>query len=93
MTRGARVLASEIDPDRAALVAAEFHIELVDPATEFDQRCDVFAPCALGGILHDLTIARLRCRIVAGGANNVLARMLHGDRLHQLASCSRPTSS
>jgi leucine dehydrogenase len=82
-TRGARVLASEIDADRAARVAAEHKIELVDPATEFDQPCDVFAPCALGGILHDLTIARLRCRIVAGGANNVLARMLHGDRLHE----------
>jgi leucine dehydrogenase len=80
---GARVRASDLDAERAQRVAAELGIERLDPATEFDQRCDVFAPCALGGILHDLSIARLRCRIVAGGANNVLARSGHGRSLHQ----------
>ncbi|MBK7874360.1 MAG: hypothetical protein IPJ77_01150 [Planctomycetes bacterium] len=83
VTRGARVLAAEVDVARAEAVAAELDVELIDPATEYDQRCDVFAPCALGGILHDLTLTRLRCRIVAGGANNVLVRPLHGDRLHE----------
>lgn len=83
VARGARVRGSDLDPDRAAAVSGDLGIELVDPASEFDQRCDVFAPCALGGILHDLTIARLRCRIVAGGANNVLARSAHGERLHE----------
>jgi len=81
--QGARVRGSDLDHERAAAVSRALEIELVDPATEFDQRCDVFSPCALGGILHDLTIARLRCRIVAGGANNVLARTAHGDVLHQ----------
>ncbi len=81
--RGARVLAAEIDAARGEEVAAELDLELIDPATEYDQRCDVFAPCALGGILHDLTLTRLRCRVVAGGANNVLVRPLHGDRLHE----------
>lgn len=80
---GARVRASDLDSERAVLVSRQLGLELVDPATEFDQTCDVFAPCALGGILHDLTIARLRCRIVAGGANNVLARSAHGERLHE----------
>ena len=83
VARGARVRASDLDSTRAQSISRELGIELVDPATEFDQRCDVFAPCALGGILHDLSIARLRCRIVAGGANNVLARSAHGERLHQ----------
>jgi leucine dehydrogenase len=81
--RGARVRASDLDPDRAQAVSRDLGIELVDPARELEERCDVFAPCALGGILHDLSIARLRCRIVAGGANNVLARSAHGDRLHE----------
>lgn len=80
---GAKVLAAEIEPERAAEVAEELGIELVDPSREYDPPCDIFAPCALGGILHDLTLTRLRCRIVAGGANNVLARPLHGDRLHE----------
>lgn len=81
--QGARVLAAEVDVERAETVAGELDVELIDPSTEYDQTCDVFAPCALGGILHDLTLTRLRCRIVAGGANNVLVRPLHGDRLHE----------
>lgn len=80
--RGARVLAAEADPERAETVADELDLELVDPSHEFEPDCDVFAPCALGGLLHDLTLQRLRCRIVAGGANNVLASPEHGERLH-----------
>ena len=75
-------MAAEIDPERAQAVARELPIELIDPASELEAACDVFCPCALGGILHDLSIERLHCRIIAGGANNVLARPLHGDRLH-----------
>lgn len=83
LERGAHVVAAEIDPVRARQAALDLGIELVDPATELDQPCDVFAPCAMGGILHDLSVARLRCRIVAGGANNVLAKGVHGERLHE----------
>jgi leucine dehydrogenase len=88
--RGVRVLAAEIDEERAQRVARELSLELVDPATEFDHACDVFAPCALGGILHDLTITRLRCRIVAGGANNVIVESQHGERLHDLGILYAP---
>ncbi|MEO6711764.1 MAG: Glu/Leu/Phe/Val dehydrogenase dimerization domain-containing protein [Planctomycetota bacterium] len=80
---GARVLAAEIDAGKAERVGYELGLERIDPASEYDPPCDVFVPCAMGGILHDLTLTRLRCRIIAGGANNVLARTLHGDRLHQ----------
>ena len=81
--RGARVLAAEIDTERGESVAREFDIELIDPARELERPCDVFAPCALGGIVHDLSLMRLRCRIIAGAANNVLAHPGHGDRLHE----------
>jgi leucine dehydrogenase len=84
LEHGARVRAAEIDPERALDVHQELEIELIDPSTEFDVPCDILAPCALGGILHDLTLTRLRCRIVAGAANNVLARAAHADRLHEL---------
>ena len=83
LARGGRVVAAEIDALRAEQASRELGIELVDPATELEQTCDVFAPCAMGGILHDLSVARLRCRIVAGGANNVLAKSVHGERLHE----------
>jgi glutamate dehydrogenase/leucine dehydrogenase len=81
--RGAHVCAAETDVDRAREVADSLPVELIDPASQFDPQCDVLAPCALGGILHDLSLTRLRCRVVAGGANNVLASPEHGDRLHE----------
>lgn len=81
--RGARVVASDIDAARARRIGEELGIEIVDPSSEYDVACDIFSPNALGGILHDLTVQRLRCRLVAGGANNPLARPLHGDRMHE----------
>jgi leucine dehydrogenase len=43
--------------------------------------CDVFAPCALGAVINDETLKELRCRVVAGSANNQLARPEHGEEL------------
>ena len=81
--KGARVLGADLDPQRAEKLCAELEIECLDPARAIDTPCDVFAPCALGGVIHDVTLNRLDTRIVAGGANNVLAKALHGDRLHE----------
>jgi len=81
--RGARVIGSDVDANRAAEVGGRLGIEIVDSSGEYDLECDVFAPCALGGILHDLTVKRLRARMVVGGANNVLAKGFHADQLHE----------
>jgi leucine dehydrogenase len=45
--------------------------------------CDVFAPCALGGILNDMTIPKIQANIVAGAANNQLEHTYHGQQLHE----------
>jgi leucine dehydrogenase len=45
--------------------------------------CDVYAPCALGGAINDKTVGQLRCKIVAGAANNQLATREMGDVLKQ----------
>ena len=34
---------------------------------------DIYAPCALGGVVHDLSLENLKVRAIAGSANNVLA--------------------
>jgi leucine dehydrogenase len=78
---GAAIVASEYNPHRAAQVRAELQLELVDLDEIYQVDCDIFAPCALGGILNDDTIPRLRCQIVAGGANNQLAEDRHGFEL------------
>ena len=71
---GAHVIACEIDVQRAKEVAASIGIdEIVDPSDIFDVDCDVFSPCAMGGAINEKTIDRLKCKVVAGAANNQLA--------------------
>ncbi len=54
------------------------------PADEvYDFPCDIFVPCAVGGVLSEKTIPRLRCRAVAGAANNQLANPEDALRLHE----------
>ncbi|MDA1266048.1 MAG: leucine dehydrogenase [Planctomycetota bacterium] len=81
--QGATVLAADLDEELARRVCEELGLERLDPTRVISSPCDVFSPCALGGILHDVTLGRLDCRVVAGGANNVLAKSLHGDLLHE----------
>ncbi|MFT7680350.1 MAG: glutamate dehydrogenase/leucine dehydrogenase, partial [Planctomycetota bacterium] len=83
VNEGAHVLASDIDPAKTERGAKELGLEIQAPNRGLEVECDVFAPCALGGILHDLSVERLACRAVVGGANNLLASALHGERLHE----------
>jgi len=52
--------------------------------------CDVFSPCALGGIIRDDTLPELKCRIVAGSANNQLEHEEHGEALQQMGILYAP---
>jgi leucine dehydrogenase len=54
---------------------------VADPVEILDATCDVFSPCATGGVLNAETIPRLRCAIVAGAANNQLREPQDADRL------------
>jgi valine dehydrogenase (NAD+) len=72
---GASVVVTDVNPDAIAVVRAKFpQVDVVaDTATLVASDLDVYSPCALGGALDDQTVAALRARIVAGGANNQLA--------------------
>ena len=63
--------------------ASEPGAEVVAPDDIYDVPCDIFSPCALGGVLSNRTIPRLKCRIVAGGANNQLLEEEDGWALHR----------
>lgn len=78
---GAKLTLADIHDDRAAALANELGAEAVGADAIMSVTCDVFSPNALGAILDDAGIARLDCAIVAGGANNQLARAHHGDVL------------
>lgn len=78
---GARLTLSDIHEDRARALAEELGGEAIAPDAIMSVACDVFSPNALGAILDDEGIARLEAPIVAGGANNQLARAHHGAQL------------
>ncbi len=78
---GAHLVVSDIFEDRAARAVAEFGATRVDPDDIYGVECDIFAPCALGAVVNDDTVDRFKCRIIAGAANNQLAKPVHGDRL------------
>ncbi len=80
---GADLVVSDIDEKRAHELAREIDGEAVAADVVMATPCDVFSPNALGAILDDEGIAKLDCAIVAGGANNQLARPEHGVKLHQ----------
>ena len=71
------------DAARAEALACELGGDAVASDAIMGVSCDVFSPNALGAILDDEGIARLDCKIVAGGANNQLARAAHGPVLAQ----------
>ena len=66
-----RVIATDIDPHRLANLR-EKGIHVVAPDQALTTECDVLAPCATGGVINPRTIPELRCRVIAGGANNQL---------------------
>jgi len=78
---GARLIVSDIDSAKAARVAQLTGAKIVEGDAIFTADADIFSPCALGGIINDTTIPKLKVEIVAGGANNQLLEERHGDVL------------
>ena len=80
---GVNMVVAEVNQTAAQRARDEFGASLVSPDEIYDVECDVFAPCALGATLNKKTIPRLKCPVVAGGANNQLEEDEDGDRLQQ----------
>lgn len=87
---GAALVVSDVRCDVVALAARRFGARAVSPEAIVAADVDVFAPCALGAIIDDESLPRLRARIVAGSANNQLAEERHGDRLSELGILYAP---
>jgi leucine dehydrogenase len=76
---GAEVLVADVDEERARATGAT----VVPADAVYETECDVYSPCAVGGTLNVETIAKLRCKIVGGSANNQLAEPEDSKRLHE----------
>ncbi|GAA4796034.1 Glu/Leu/Phe/Val dehydrogenase [Olivibacter ginsenosidimutans] len=78
----AKVYVSDIVEDRMIHVSNKYGAVAIAHNNVFDMELDVYAPCALGGTVNSHTIDRMRCKIIAGSANNQLADdTVHGAKL------------
>ena len=78
---GAKLVVADVNPAAVKRAVDEFGAKEIPVEAIVTAECDVLAPCALGAILNDETIPALHARVVAGGANNQLARDEHGAML------------
>ena len=78
---GARVLISDVAEQRVRGLVERISAEAVAPESALETTCDVYAPCALGATVNAESIPGMRCRIVAGSANNQLAEPEDAERL------------
>lgn len=80
MDADATVIGADVDPNRFESLR-ELGVRTVAADDALATECDVLAPCAVGGVLNENTIPALRCRAVAGAANNQLDTPADADRL------------
>ncbi|KRA82654.1 Glu/Leu/Phe/Val family dehydrogenase [Altererythrobacter sp. Root672] len=78
---GVKLVVAEPRSDVVARVACRYEATIVGLDAILDTKCEIFAPCALGAVIDEHAVKRLRARIVCGGANNVLATDEDGYRL------------
>jgi leucine dehydrogenase len=69
---GAEVLFSDVNQGTIRHFQDELGLKFVPAETIYNTPCDIFAPCALGGVLNQSTIPRLKCLAIAGAANNAI---------------------
>jgi leucine dehydrogenase len=78
---GATLILTDVDEGRASELADVLGAKVVAADVAIETECHVFSPCATGGVLSEESIPRLRCRVVAGAANNQLGIPEDADRL------------
>jgi leucine dehydrogenase len=80
---GSQLIVTDVNANSMSRVVDEFAAEIARPGEIFSARADVFAPCALGGVINDRTIPELKAQIIAGAANNQLLEERHGEMLRE----------
>ena len=80
---GAHVVVCDINEALVEEMCAKYGFEAVPDEHHLDVECDIYSPCARGAGLNDETIPALRCKAVAGCANNQLLEFRHADELRR----------
>jgi len=87
---GAKVIVSDIDSVKIKYHVDKFQVQATNPEEILYADCDILAPCALGAIVNDESIKKIKAKVIAGGANNQLAEARHGDQLKELGILYAP---
>ncbi|UUV18142.1 leucine dehydrogenase [Fusobacteria bacterium ZRK30] len=79
-----KIYFTEVNEEHIARMKAEHpEVEFVAPDDIYGLDVDLFAPCALGGVINDETISQFKCKAIAGSSNNVLKEDSHADVLRE----------
>jgi len=87
---GAKLVVTDLNDSAIGQVCHEFGSECVKPEEIYAVPCDIFAPSALGAVVNEFTLPKLKCAIIAGAANNILESDRDGDILHRQGICYVP---
>lgn len=84
------VTVADIDQEKVKELTSKLQVKALAPDEIITSDCDLLAPCALGAVINDQTITKLKCKMIAGAANNQLAEDRHGDALRELGILYAP---
>lgn len=87
---GVKLVVTDIHPDNVERAVRDFGAKAVGVNEIFGVECDIFSPNALGAIINDQTIPQLRCKVIAGAANNQLKEEHHGEIIHEMGIVYAP---
>ncbi len=78
---GADLIIADLDPEQVDNLCRSYEAERATTDKIAFEKCDIFAPCAMGGVFNSETIPKLKCKAIAGSANNQLLEPHHGEEL------------
>lgn len=80
---GAHLIVTDINQEAVQRAVDNFGAKAVNPDEIYSVECDIYSPCALGGVLNDETLATIKAKVIAGSANNQLKTEKHGEIIHE----------
>jgi leucine dehydrogenase len=86
----ANLIVTDINIAAVKKTVSEFGAKAVEPNEIYGVDCDIFSPCALGAVINDETIPKLKAKVIAGAANNQLKDTKHGQVIHEMGIMYAP---
>mgnify|MGYP000162110399 FL=1 len=87
----AKIFVTDIHKPTLDRIASEYNVTVVAPEDIYDLDVDIYSPCALGATVNDETLSKLKCKIIAGAANNQLQdEVKHGKMCMEMGIIYAP---